>query len=251
MSKWESGRGYPEIEKILYICNRYHVSIADLFAQEAPIPAAAAPVSEAMPESAALPRATLRSAVGAFLTNLSPKNKWLAAAVLLGIGALSLIIGLILKGGNADMATTIWIAAIIIFGIAEAATAGLVSIWFVVGAVAALVATELGAALWLQFAVFLIVSILALIATRPLARKMLDKTIVPTNADRVLHHEAKVTETVDNENATGAVYIDGKTWTARSEDGNIIPKGKKARIVRMEGVKRYVRESKEPSERRE
>ncbi|HCL21282.1 MAG TPA: hypothetical protein DHW47_05030, partial [Oscillibacter sp.] len=46
VSKWESGRGYPEIEKILYICNRYHVSIADLFAQEAPIPAAAAPVSE-------------------------------------------------------------------------------------------------------------------------------------------------------------------------------------------------------------
>ena len=137
------------------------------------------------------------------------------------------------------------------FGIAEAATAGLVSIWFVVGAVAALVATELGAALWLQFAVFLVVSILALIATRPLARKMLDKTIVPTNADRVLHHEAKVTETVDNENATGAVYIDGKTWTARSEDGNIIPKGKMARIVRMEGVKLYVRESKEPSERRE
>lgn len=149
------------------------------------------------------------------------------------------------------MMTIIWIAAIIIFGIAEAATAGLVSIWFVVGAVAALVATELGAVLWLQFAAFLIVSILALIATRPLARKMLDKTIVPTNADRVLHHEAKVTETVDNENATGAVYIDGKTWTARSEDGNIIPKGKMARIVRMEGVKLYVRESKEPSERRE
>ena len=148
------------------------------------------------------------------------------------------------------MMSIIWIAAIIIFGIAEAATAGLVSIWFVVGAVAALVATELGAVLWLQFAAFLIVSILALIATRPLARKMLDKTIVPTNADRVLHHEAKVTETVDNENATGAVYIDGKTWTARSEDGNIIPKGKMARIVRMEGVKLYVRESKE-TERRE
>ena len=61
-----------------------------------------------------------------------------------------------LKGGTDEMMTIIWIAAIIIFGIAEAATAGLVSIWFVVGAVAALVATELGAALWLQFAVFLI-----------------------------------------------------------------------------------------------
>ena len=142
------------------------------------------------------------------------------------------------------MMTIIWITAIIIFGIAEAATAGLMSIWFVVGAVAALVATELGAALWLQFAVFLIVSILALIATRPLARKMLDKTIVPTNADRVLHHEAKVTETVDNENAAGAVYIDGKTWTARSETGEVIEKGKMAEVIRMEGVKLYVQKLK-------
>ena len=80
---------------------------------------------------------------------------------------------------------------------------------------------------------------------------MLDKTIVPTNADRVLHHEAKVTETVDNENASGAVYIDGKTWTARSDSGAIIEKGRMARIVRMEGVKLYVREVKEPKERSE
>ena len=54
VSKWESGRGYPEMEKILYICNRYQVSIADLFAEEAPVPAAAvearpAPEQEAAP----------------------------------------------------------------------------------------------------------------------------------------------------------------------------------------------------------
>ena len=147
------------------------------------------------------------------------------------------------------MMTIIWIAAIIIFGIAEAATAGLVSIWFVAGAVAALLSLELGAVLWLQIVVFLAVSIAALVATRPLAHKMLDKTIVPTNADRVLHHEAKVTETVDNENATGAVYIDGKTWTARSDSGEIIEKGKMAKIVRMEGVKLYVRPARNPGEK--
>lgn len=124
VSKWESGRGYPEMEKILYICNRYQVSIADLFAEEAPVPAAAAEAHPAPEQEAApLPRATLGSAVGAFLTNLSPKNKWLAAGVLVGIGALAGIIGLILRGGDTDMATTIWIAAIIIFGVAEAATA--------------------------------------------------------------------------------------------------------------------------------
>lgn len=248
VSRWESGRGYPEMEKIIFICNRYGVTMDGLFTEEVPTP------GEPPVEAPLLSARTLGSELSNLYANLSPHNKSIGImllTVIAMIGPAYVYCMRSLKGGADEMMTIIWIAAIIIFGIAEAATAGLVSIWFVVGAVAALVATELGAALWLQFAVFLIVSILALIATRPLARKMLDKTIVPTNADRVLHHEAKVTETVDNENATGAVYIDGKTWTARSEDGNIIPKGKMARIVRMEGVKLYVRESKEPSERRE
>ncbi len=240
VSRWESGRSYPEMEKIIFICKRYGVTMDELFEEEVPAP------GEPPEETPRLSTRTLSSELMSLYANLSPYNKSIGImllTVIAMIGPAYVYCMRSLKGGADEMMTIIWIAAIIIFGIAEAATAGLVSIWFVVGAVAALVATELGAALWLQFAVFLIVSILA--------RKMLDKTIVPTNADRVLHHEAKVTETVDNENATGAVYIDGKTWTARSEDGNIIPKGKMARIVRMEGVKLYVRESKEPSERRE
>ena len=198
------------------------MSIADLFAQEAPVPAAAAPVSEALPEPAALPRATLRGAVGAFLTNLSPKNKWLAAAVLLGIGALSLIIGLILKGGNADMATTIWIAAIIIFG------------------VAGLIAAVCSAPIWLQVALFFAVSIAALAFTRPLVVKLMKKDIKPTNADRVLGAVGRVTERIDNALPSGAVYIDGKTWTARSADGEVIEPDAAVRILRMEGVKLIV-----------
>ena len=226
VSRWESGRGYPEMEKIIFICNRYGVTMDGLFKEEVPTP------GEPPVEAPLLSARTLGSELSNLYANLSPYNKSIGImllTVIAMIGPAYVYCMRSLKGGADEMMTIIWIAAIIIFGIAEAATA----------------------ALWLQFAVFLVVSILALIATRPLARKMLDKTIVPTNADRVLHHEAKVTETVDNENATGAVYIDGKTWTARSEDGNIIPKGKMARIVRMEGVKLYVRESKEPSERRE
>lgn len=129
VSKWESGRGYPEIEKILYICNRYQVSIADMFAEEAPPPAlSAAPDVPAIPEQP-LPRESLHTAISAFLTNLSPKNKWLAAGVLVGVGALSGLIGLCLKGGNTDMSTIVWIAAIVIFGVVEAATVGLTSCW--------------------------------------------------------------------------------------------------------------------------
>lgn len=245
VSKWESGRGYPEMEKILYICNRYQVSIADLFAEEAPVPAAAAEAHPAPEQEAApLPRATLGSAVGAFLTNLSPKNKWLAGAVLVGIGALAGIIGLILRRGDADMATTIWIAAIIIFGVAEAATAGLTSIWFVLGGVAGLIAAVCGGPVWLQVGLFFAVSIAALAFTRPLVVKLMKKDIKPTNADRVLNNVGRVTERIDNALPSGAVYIDGKTWTARSADGEVIELDAAVRILRMEGVKLIVQ--KEP-----
>lgn len=240
VSKWESGRGYPEIEKILYICNRYHVSMAELFAEEAPVSAVPAESCPAPADAAPLPRATLRSAVGAFLTNLSPKNKWLAAAVLVGIGALAGVIGLILKGGNADMETTIWIAAIIIFGVAEAATAGLTSIWFVLGSVAGLIAAVCSAPIWLQVVLFFVVSIAALAFTRPLVVKLMKKDIKPTNADMALGGTARVTERIDNALPSGTVYIDGKTWTARSDDGSIIEPDTAVRILRMEGVKLIV-----------
>lgn len=243
VSKWESGRGYPEIEKILYICNRYQVSIADMFAQEAPAPAPPdAPDAPELPAAAEqpLPRESLHNAFSAFLTNLSPKNKWMAGGVLLGVGALSGLIGLCLKGGSTDMSTIIWVAAIVIFGVAEAATAGLTSIWFVLGSVAALIAAICNGPVWLQIALFFVVSIATLAATRPLVTKLMKKDIKPTNADRVLGGSARVTERIDNDVPTGAVYIDGKTWSARSSTGEIIEPDAMVRVVRMEGVKLYV-----------
>ena len=243
VSKWESGRGYPEIEKILYICNRYQVSIADMFAQEAPAPEASpAPDAPAAPAASEqpLPRESLHNAFSAFLTNRSPKNKWMAGGVLLGVGALSGLIGLCLKGGSTDMSTIIWIAAIVIFGVAEAVTAGLTSIWFVLGSVAALIAAICNGPVWLQIALFFVVSIATLAATRPLVAKLMKKDIKPTNADRVLGGSARVTERIDNDVPTGAVYIDGKTWSARSSTGEIIEPDAMVRVVRMEGVKLYV-----------
>lgn len=73
----------------------------------------------------------------------------------------------------------IWIAAIVVFGIVEAVTVGLVSIWFVLGAVAGLLAAVLGAALWVQIVLFFVVSIAALAATRPLVQRMLRRDETP------------------------------------------------------------------------
>ena len=134
----------------------------------------------------------------------------------------------------------IWLGCIIGFGILEALTAGLVSIWFVAGAIAALLAAILGLETLLQVTLFLLVSGAALILTRPLVKRYAQGKAVPTNADRVIGLKAKVTETIDNENSTGAVYVDGKTWTARAAGGGIIPKGALVTVERMEGVKLFV-----------
>ena len=133
-----------------------------------------------------------------------------------------------------------WLGAIVLFGIIEAVTAGLVSILFVMGAAAALLAAILGIGTTVQILLFIAVSAAALVMTRPLVRRYTQGKSVPTNADRVLGQKAKVTETIDNENSTGAVYVDGKTWSARSADGSVIPAGVQVRIEKMEGVKLFV-----------
>lgn len=232
VSKWESGRGYPEIEKILYICNRYGVTMDRLFAEEVPTGHVA--------PSASLPKESLHSSVSSFLTNLSPKNKAAAGGALVGVAALALLIGVFLKGGTYDMTLFIWIGLILVFGIVEAATAGLVSIWFVLGSVAGLIAAVCGGQIWVQIAAFFVISIVALIATRPLVKRLSRKDNQPTNLDQVIGQTARVTEAIDNTVPTGAVYVQGKTWTARSEKGDPIENGELVTVQRMEGVKLFV-----------
>ena len=118
----------------------------------------------------------------------------------------------------------LWLGGVVLFGAVEAATAGLVSIWFAA------------------------VSAAALAVTRPLVRRYAAGKAVPTNLDRVLGDTGRVTETIDNARSAGAVYVDGKTWTARSDDGAVIPQGTTVKILRMEGVKLFVRKIEEKVE---
>ena len=134
----------------------------------------------------------------------------------------------------------IWLGAIIVFGLVEAMTAGLVSIWFLLGAIVALVVSVLGGGTVLQIVLFLVVSVLALVATRPLAKKFNHDT-VSTNLDQVVGKIAQVTEEIDNKNSLGAVYIAGKTWSARCADDAVIPVGESVVVDHIEGVKLFVR----------
>ncbi|MBO7404284.1 MAG: NfeD family protein [Clostridia bacterium] len=133
-----------------------------------------------------------------------------------------------------------WLAAMVVFLIIEAATAGLATIWFALGALAALICALCGGPLWFQIAWFVVVSVLTLIFTRPMAKKYLNSRRSATNADRVLGMVCIVTEDVDNIAGTGAVSAEGKVWTARSRSGLPIKKGSYARAIAIEGVKLIV-----------
>ena len=133
-----------------------------------------------------------------------------------------------------------WSIAIFLFVILEAATAGLSSIWFALGSLAALISSLLGAPLWLQIVVFSVLSLVTLALTRPLAMKYINSKSQPTNADRLIGTTGIVTETIDNIAATGTVSANGRLWTARSASGSSIEPQTLVTIEKIDGVKLIV-----------
>ncbi len=140
-----------------------------------------------------------------------------------------------------DIMVWVWLGVTALAAFVEAVTMTLVSVWCVAGGLVAVFAAYFGASVPTQLLLFLGVSILTAAVVRPLAKKYADPHKVATNADRLLGMEAKVTEDIDNARSSGAVYVDGKTWTARSTDGGRISAGETVEIARMEGVKLIVR----------
>ena len=134
----------------------------------------------------------------------------------------------------------VWLAALVIFAIVEASTVTLVSIWFVGGSLAALIAALLGAEIWLQAVIFLAVSVILLLSLRPLLRKFYTPKKEQTNAPANIGKLAVVTEDIDNLRGLGAVKLSGLVWTARSASGEPIPKGTLVKVERIEGVKAFV-----------
>ena len=249
VSKWESSKGYPEIEKIIYICNYYGVTMDELFAEEVPCSKNPEKTEQVVPTvEHTMTSQPLKRAIGNFFTNLSPYHQTMfgAGAALIAIVLLVLFCTTIMKGESDQMELKlIWTGLLVVFVIGEAATVGLASIWFAVGALAALVCALLGTGLWVQLTVFMLASALSLAAFRPLARKYINGKVEPTNADRIIGGEALVTEEIHNIQGKGAVAIGGMTWTARSEGDEKIPAGTLVRILRIEGVKVYVEHVKE------
>ncbi len=134
----------------------------------------------------------------------------------------------------------IWILIAVIFAVIEGFTMGLTTIWFTVGGVAACIIALLGGPLLLQISVFLIVSIILLYFTRPLAEKRLKIGHEKTNIEQIINKTGLVTETIEPYQ-TGQVNLNGMTWTAvTDQNGETLKKGDLVKVVRIEGVKLIV-----------
>ena len=136
--------------------------------------------------------------------------------------------------------TAFWLIAFIALVAGEAATVGLVCIWFAAGAVGGFLTAILGGPFWFQLIVFAAVSALTLALVRPAASRFVRPRRSPTNADRVVNQTAAVTETIDNEAGTGQVNVLGQVWSARSALDVVIPQGTQVKVQRIEGVRVFV-----------
>lgn len=143
---------------------------------------------------------------------------------------------------TAGTMSIVWLVILAVLLVTEIATLGLTTIWFAGGALIAFLVSLLKGPLWLQVLLFLAVSVVLLIFTRPLAMKYMNKNVQKTNVDSIPGETAVVIRTIDNLKAEGQVMVKGMEWSARSKDGRVIEEGKVVKVTKVEGVKLIVEE---------
>ena len=140
-----------------------------------------------------------------------------------------------------NLAALIWLGLLVAFLVAEAACPiHLISIWFAAGALVAMLASLLGAEIWLQILVFILVSGALLALLWPFVKKFLNPAHAKTNVDSVIGSTGIVTTAIDNIAATGTVKLGAMEWSARSSSGETIDVGAVVKVDRIEGVKVFV-----------
>ena len=131
-----------------------------------------------------------------------------------------------------------WLVAILVFVFIELVSITLVTIWFAIGAIAAVITTFFTDSVVIQSIVFVVVSVLSLIITKPLVKKFKKFDITPTNSDRVIGKIGDVTKKI-SPNKYGEVKVFESIWTAKSDEE--IKVGEKVKVLSIEGVKLIVK----------
>lgn len=136
-----------------------------------------------------------------------------------------------------------WLITFIVLLVCELVSSALVSVWFCGGALVAIVANLLSAPFLIQLIIFIIVSAVLLIITRPLAKKILKKDTLKTNVSSIIGKKAVVTKEIDNTECIGEINVNGQIWSARSSDDEIIKESSNVVIEDIQGVKAIVKQS--------
>lgn len=148
-----------------------------------------------------------------------------------------------------NWAAIIWFLLMLGFLVAEAACPfHLISIWFAVGSLAAMLASFLSAPVWLQVILFVAVSGVLLALLWPFIRKFLNPGLQKTNIDAVIGTQGRVTAEINNVEAVGQVKLGAMYWTARSTSGEPITEGTLVKVDRIEGVKVFVSKAEETAD---
>lgn len=139
--------------------------------------------------------------------------------------------------GTVDVAI-VWIVIAVFLAIIEAATMGITTIWFAAGALVAAFSAMFIDSLMAQIAIFLLVSVLLLVFTRPVVNKYFSKKTVKTNADALVGMTGVVVDTIEPIKL-GQVKVNGQMWTAIAGD-DIIYKDEEVIVKEISSVKLVV-----------
>lgn len=136
----------------------------------------------------------------------------------------------------------VWLGIAVVLAVVEVATSQLVSLWFVLGAAVTAVcsATFLKGQLVWQIVIFIVVSAVALVLTRPLVKKLKKEEKINTNADRNIGKTGMVLTDINSKTGSGQVRVGAEKWSAKSKDGALIKEGTNVRVIGIEGVKLVV-----------
>lgn len=139
-----------------------------------------------------------------------------------------------------DLVTITWAVLIVVFTIVEAFTLGLTSIWFAVGSLAALITAALGFGLPVQIIVFVIVAVILVVYTRPIAKKVLKVGHNKTNIDALIGQNGYVVKSIEAK-SVGQVKLGGQIWTAKGPGQEMFEVDEEVEVLAIEGVKLIVR----------
>ena len=138
--------------------------------------------------------------------------------------------------------TPVWLIIFAILIVIELATMGLTTIWFAGGAIIAAICALIGGPVWLQVVLFILVSVVLLFFTRPIAVKYFNKNRFRSNVESMIGQQGIVIGEIDNLQGIGQVRVGSMEWTARSVNDSVIRVGTVVEVVNVEGVKLMVKE---------